>query len=242
MSLDAGKEADGILAALSTLGNPVRAENEKRYLKSAMVHYGVTVPLTRKTGLAWHRANPEATRADVVRVAELLWESDVFEARMASAEILKAAQGKLSLDDFPLLERFLREARTWALVDTISTGVCDLLHQRFPESGETLDRWAKDPDFWLRRAALLTLLRPLVRGGGDFERFGRYADSMLGEREFFIRKALGWVLRDTARKRQKLVAGWLAPRAKRASGLTFREAVKHMEVDLRMALQKARED
>ena len=66
----------------------------------------------------------------------------------------------------------------------------------------------------------------LRRGSGDFGRFGRYADSMLEEREFFIRKAIGWVLRDTGRKRPELIAAWLEPRAERASGVTLREAVK----------------
>jgi len=56
-----------------------------------------------------------------------------------------------------------------------------------------LDRWAADEDFWVRRAALLSLLRPLRRGEGDFGRCARYADMMLAEREFFIRKAIGWV-------------------------------------------------
>ena len=57
------------------------------------------------------------------------------------------------------------------------------------------------------------LLVALRQGGGDFERFGRYADAMLEEREFFIRKAIGWVLRDTGRKRPELVFEWLLPRA-----------------------------
>ena len=91
-----------------------------------------------------------------------------------------------------------------------------------------LDRWATDDDFWVRRSALLALLLPLRRGGGDFARFGRYADAMLEEREFFIRKAIGWVLRDTSRKRPELVYAWLRPRVARASGVTVREAVKHL--------------
>ena len=53
---------------------------------------------------------------------------------------------------------------------------------------------------------MLALLVPLRRGGGDFTRFGRYADAMLEEKEFFIRKAIGWVLRDTAAA-PDLVAG-----------------------------------
>jgi 3-methyladenine DNA glycosylase AlkD len=90
-----------------------------------------------------------------------------------------------------------------------------------------------DEDFWLRRSALLALLLALRRGGGDFERFARYADPMLDEREFFIRKAIGWVLRDMSRKRPDLVYAWLEPRAARASGVTAREAVKHLPADQR---------
>ena len=86
------------------------------------------------------------------------------------------------------------------------------LVERYPELTGVLDRWAADPDFWIRRSALLSLLLPLRRGAGDFERFSRYADQMLDEREFFIRKAIGWVLRETAKQRPALVAAWLEPR------------------------------
>jgi 3-methyladenine DNA glycosylase AlkD len=80
---------------------------------------------------------------------------------------------------------------------------------------------------------MLALLKPLRRGDGDFERFGRYADLMLAEKEFFIRKAIGWILRDTGRRRPQLVAEWLAPRVSRASGVTMREAVKPLPAEVR---------
>jgi 3-methyladenine DNA glycosylase AlkD len=80
---------------------------------------------------------------------------------------------------------------------------------------------------------------PLRRGAGDFPRFTRYADQMLEEREFFIRKAIGWVLRETARRRPDLVADWLAPRIHRASGVTVREAVKPLPPAQRDALVAA---
>jgi len=88
------------------------------------------------------------------------------------------------------------------------------------------DRWVRDHDFWIRRAALLALLGPLGRGDGDFGRFAGYADALLDDKEFFIRKAIGWVLRETAKKRPSLVYMWLLPRAARASGVTVREAIK----------------
>ena len=139
-----------------------------------------------------------------------------------------------------LLERLLRESRTWALVDGLAASVGGPLVERAPGAAAVLDRWAVDDDFWIRRAALLASLESLRRGEGDFERFGKYADAMLDEKEFFIRKAIGWVLRDTARKRPDMVFGWLLPRATRASGVTLREACKPLSAEQRVAIEAAR--
>ena len=124
-------------------------------------------------------------------------------------------------------------------------GVADAPAETRPdpaELGKKVDRWARDEDPWLRRSAMLALLLPLRRGEGDFERFARYADSMLEEREPFIRKAIGWVLRETAKKRPGLVHEWLLPRAARASGLTVREAVKPLPEDEREEIMAAHRD
>jgi 3-methyladenine DNA glycosylase AlkD len=85
----------------------------------------------------------------------------------------------------------------------------------------------------------MLLLVPLRRGAGDFERFARYAEEMLEEKEFFIRKAIGWVLRETGKQRPQLVDGWLAPRIDRASGVTVREAVRYLPRARREALTAA---
>jgi 3-methyladenine DNA glycosylase AlkD len=116
----------------------------------------------------------------------------------------------------------------------------DALVERFPELDSVLDRWAVDDDFWIRRSALLALLGGLRRGDGDFHRFSRYADALLDDKEFFVRKAIGWVLRETAKKRPRLVYEWLLPRATRASGVTLREAVKPLSENQRAAVLAAR--
>ena len=138
------------------------------------------------------------------------------------------------------MEGFLRTSGTWALVDGLAADVMGSLVERAPELLATLDRWATDDDFWIRRSALLSLLVPLRRGDTtQFARFGGYADAMLADREFFIRKAIGWVLRETAKRQPGLVADWLAPRAHRASGVTIREAVKWLPAEQRAALMAA---
>ncbi len=78
----------------------------------------------------------------------------------------------------------------------------------------------------MRRAALLAHLPALRRGEGSWDWFAELADGMLEEREFVVRKAIGWVLRETAKRRPQLVVDWLEPRAHRAAGLTVREAIK----------------
>lgn len=219
--------ADQIEAELRVLGTPERAAQEKRYLKSELEHLGVTVPAMRKAMVAFLRTHPALERDDVIALARALWKKPVHERRSAAVELLEQSKRLLLAEDAGLVEDFLREARGWALVDNLAATVAGHLVERFPgKLGAVLDRWAKDGDVWLRRSALLALLLPLRRGDGDFERFGRYADAMLEEKEFFIRKAIGWVLRETAKKTPDRVVAWLVPRAARASGLTVREACK----------------
>ena len=118
--------------------------------------------------------------------------------------------------------------RAGALGTTLAAGVAAPLVERFPALGRTLARWAPEENFWFRRAALLAELVALREGRGDLGRFARHADAMLEEKEFFIRKAIGWILRETSKKRPELVRDWILPRKARASGLTFREATKHL--------------
>lgn len=202
-------------------------------------YLGARVPLVRSTTKAALRAHPPVERSDLVTLAERLWDGGVYDLRLAAIDALRARIELLEAEDMQTLERFVREAQTWALLDTLSISVLAPLVERYPELVATLDRWAEDEDFWVRRQAMLSLLPALRGGGGDFERFAGYADAMLDEREFFIRKAIGWVLREVSKKRPAIVAEWLAPRTGRASGVTFREAVKYLDADDRERLTAA---
>jgi 3-methyladenine DNA glycosylase AlkD len=130
--------------------------------------------------------------------------------------------------DLPLIERLLRESLTWALVDELAADVVGgILAASRETATPVLDRWASDPDFWIRRSSLLAELRPL-RAGTELAPFLRRAEAMLDEKEFFIRKAIGWVLREVGKRRPEEVGEWLAPRTHRASGVTMREAVRYL--------------
>jgi 3-methyladenine DNA glycosylase AlkD len=239
-AIDVRVLAGSIDTELQAGGNPQRAERERAYLKSSLRHYGTSVPSIRAIAKATARRHPGLTHDQLLELVDVLWAARVHERRVVCVELLVLHLDRLGPGDSPLLERLVRESQTWALVDVLAATVMGGLVERHVELGGVLDRWAVDDDFWLRRSALLALLVPLRQGRGDFERFGRYADSMLDEREFFIRKAIGWVLRDTGRKRPHLVYDWLLPRAARASGVTIREAIKPLSVGQRAAIAAAR--
>ena len=238
--MNVGNIARAIEAELRLAGDPERAVQEKRYLKSELQHFGASVPTIRRIAKAALADHPTLGHDDLVTLVAALWSRPVHECRMAAVEILDLGSELLHSDDIALVERLIRESRTWALVDGLAASVAGALVERDAELGATLDRWASDDDFWVRRSALLALLLPLRRGEGDFERFAGYADAMLEEREFFIRKAIGWVLRETARKQPDRVYAWLEPRAVRASGVTVREAIKYLSEEQRNAIVSSR--
>lgn len=220
--------ADGIEAGLRGVGDPERAAQERGYLKSDLEFIGVAVPGIRKVVRGALRAAPELDRELLLALVEELWGRGVYELRSSAVVALQERAGLLEARDLGVLERLIRESKTWALVDPLTADVCGGLLARFPELRLEVDRWSVDADFWVRRAALLVHLGPLRRGEGDFAWFAGYADAMLEEREFFIRKAIGWVLRETAKRRPELVIRWIESRTDRASGVTMREVTRHL--------------
>ncbi len=241
-SAEARSWADRLEETMRPLGESERAEHSKGYLKIDLRFLGLRVPVLRKAVKAQLRETDDLDHDAVIAIVEALWDSDLFERRAAAVEVLSARPQLVETSDLPLLERMLRESNTWALVDALAIDTVGMLLERDPGVQVELDRWASDEDFWIRRSALLAHLRPLRRGEGDFETFSRQADEMLEEREFFIRKAIGWVLRDTSRQRPQLVIDWIAPRTGRASGVTMREVVRHLPEAERERLMAAYRD
>ena len=229
--------AKRIETELRAVGSPKRAEGEKRYLKSDIEHLGTGMPALRAIVKSTLKESPVK---DPVLLARQLWRKPVFELRVAAIAVLRSNIDALTPEDMDTLESMLRGSKTWALVDDLATNVLGPLVVAHPTLGRTLDAWAEDDDFWIRRSAVLALLGELKRGEGDTKRFFAHADAMLEEKEFFIRKAIGWILREMSKKRPELVAEWILPRAHRASGVTIREVVRYLPEDVVQEIKDAR--
>ncbi|WP_067454483.1 DNA alkylation repair protein [Actinomadura macra] len=229
--MDVEAEAARVLAELRVQGDPARAENEKRYLKSDFAHVGVSVPAVRKVALSTVRKAP--TRDELLALVHSLWTvtddgRPVHETRVAAVEILAKRAALLEPGDLGVAERLVRDSVSWVYVDHLAEKVAGALVIRYPSLGAALDVWVTDPYMWVRRTAMLALLPGVRSGTPDLDRLSRFGDALIGEKEFFIRKALGWVLRELSRKDPAWVTAWVDARTDAVSGVTIREAVRHL--------------
>jgi 3-methyladenine DNA glycosylase AlkD len=130
--------------------------------------------------------------------------------------------------DIAFVEKLIRRSEGWSHVDFLAVQIAGPIVQKYKSARKLMTRWSRDESFWIRRSSMLSLILELRSEDGDFELFVGFADGMLDEKEFFIRKSIGWVLREASKARPELVYDYLLNRIKRVSGLTLREGSKRL--------------
>jgi 3-methyladenine DNA glycosylase AlkD len=230
--------ADEFLRHFSEEGDDDRAAQQRAYLKSDLLFHGVSLPTIRKAAREYRAQHPQLGRADLVTLVSELWDTDYHDLRTLGIVLLQRYSTRLETEDLAFVEDLLRRSDTWDHVDGLATWIAGDICSRDSSALHTLERWSIDDNFWIRRASLLAQLTELRRGRGDFELFARFASSMIEEKEFFIRKAIGWVLREVSKKRPELSYGFLLEHIDSVSGLTLREGSKKLPTDQRDDLRR----
>lgn len=220
--------------ALAAAGDPDRAMQQQAYMKSALPYYGLTAPELRallRPLLVEHRFED---RTMWEATARRLWdEAGHREERYAALGLLRhrAYAAWLDVDLLPLLEHLVRTGAWWDVVDEIAAHLVGqvLLDNRAAVT-PVMTSWAIDDHLWIRRTAMLCQLRHRDRtdtGLLEHVLVANLDDTEHGK-EFFIRKALGWALREYARTDAAWVLDFVGTHADRLSGLSRREALKHL--------------
>jgi hypothetical protein len=160
-------------------GSEYRAADDRERLQSDLRFYGASVGAVRGTVRDLARRYPGMTHDDVTALSTELWREPVFERRLASIVLLQANVHRLVSADLTRLEGFVRGGRLTALVDPLALDVIGPLRESLGRRDQVradlaLDRWARE-DVWLARAALLSPLRALRAGAGDWPGFTRRA-------------------------------------------------------------------
>jgi 3-methyladenine DNA glycosylase AlkD len=126
-------------------------------------------------------------------------------------------------DFIAVVERLVTTKSWWDTVDSLAKGGAGALVLRHPDLAATMDRWIDDGNIWLRRTAILHQLGFKERT--DAARLFRYCALRAGEQEFFIRKALGWALREYSKVDAEAVRAFVSEHERELSGLSKREAL-----------------
>jgi 3-methyladenine DNA glycosylase AlkD len=213
-----------IREALRAAADPALAPGQQAYMKSAMPFLGVRVPDARRIATQAARGSVDV---DELRDAALdLWRAAGYREERYAAQALmalKPLRGRLDLLD--VHEEMIRTGAWWDHVDEVAHRLADLLDAHPAELSVELRVWADDEDLWIRRAAIIAQLQRKDRV--DHALLSDVIEANLGDEEFFIRKAIGWALRDHARADPDWVRAFVDAHPS-LSPLSRREALKHL--------------
>lgn len=209
------------LQALTPLSNPSRALDMAAYMKNYFVFLGIQTPARR-------RATQNLIKALVgspLPLAQALWALPEREYQYAACDLLRAHSPRLEVCDLPALAGLVTTKSWWDTVDSLAPTLGELV-QRHPPLQAVMDEWIDADNLWLRRVAILHQLQ--WKSATDQARLFAYCRRRAGDTDFFIRKALGWALRQYARTAPEAVKAFLQDERSRLSPLTLREAGKHL--------------
>ncbi len=214
---------------LAAVADPDRVAPVQRYLKTDMPLFGVAKPLLRPIlrELTSSVVDDAATWEAVVRS---LWRGPERELKYLAIGYVRARPSRrfLTPDALPLLEQLVREGAWWDLVDEIAVhGVGPVVAHHREEVRPVLEAWIGDPDVWVRRTALLCQLQH--KEATDFGQLTDFVRRQAADESFWIRKAIGWALRQHSRTDPDAVRAFLASEDGQAlAPLSRREAAKHL--------------
>ena len=218
---------EAVRAALRGAAQPELAPPMQAYMKSATPFLGVRVPVMRTLTRALARLRPFTTSADLTDTVLRLWrEAGYREERYAAITLLDTPAARRLRDPavLPALRELIVTGAWWDYVDELAHRVGDLLLSWPAEVRPAVLAWTRSDDRWLRRAAVICQLG--TRDRADIELLTIAIESAIGDNDFFLRKAIGWALRDYARTNPAWVRSFADTHE--LSPLSRREALKHL--------------
>ena len=216
-----GALVDTVRAGLAARARPGKAPDMQAYLKSAMPVYGVARAGHREIARGLPALEGFGAWRDFVLT---LWRgAEHREERYVALDVIALPRYRAyrTMDALPIYEELIVTGAWWDLVDPVATR---RLEELFPEVVPVLREWSVSEDMWLRRSAILAQVHR--KADTDFALLAALVEPNRGDREFFIRKAIGWALREYAKTDPHAVAAYCETRE--LSGLSRREALKHV--------------
>lgn len=212
------------LNQLAAFKNPARAVVEQKYHKSTRQHWGVSVPNIEKLA---HQFGKSLDEAALIKLADELWHTNIFDAMTAALKIMALPKIKPSPELWQQVKQYLLVIDGWALEDHLARTAWKCIEADEKRLDE-VEAWTKHPNFWIRRAALIFTL-PYAKIGKNPERMLQWAGLYATDPEWFIQKAIGWWLRDLGKRNPERVLKFLKQHWKILKPVARKEATRKLD-------------
>ncbi|MEU0672013.1 DNA alkylation repair protein [Streptomyces sp. NPDC006172] len=222
--------ADAVLerltAAYAAAADPARAVAMRAYMKDVAPFLGLPTPERRALSRAVLAGTARPDEADCTAIALRCWALPEREYHYFAVDLLRRHVGRCTSGFLPVARHLVTTVPWWDTVDLLAAHVVGALVAADPGLRAEMDAWIADDDLWLVRTALLHQLRHKERT--DADRLFAYCLRQAAHPDFFIRKAIGWSLREYAKTDPEAVRAFLARKGHRFTPLSVREALKNI--------------
>ncbi|MFG2620897.1 DNA alkylation repair protein [Streptomyces sp. NPDC048507] len=215
-----------LTAAYGAAADPVQAAPMAAYMKGVAPFLGIRTPLRRQLSAAVTKDTPNPSETDCAALALRCWELAEREYRYFAVDYLRRHVARCSSAFLPVVRHLIVTQPWWDTVDLLAAHTVGPLVAADPRLTAVMDAWIGDEDLWLVRAALLHQLAH--KSATDAGRLFAYCHEQAGHSDFFVRKAIGWALREYAKTDPGAVHAFVSRERALLSPLSAREALKNL--------------
>jgi len=222
---------------LKKLSNKQFAEDIKKYIKSPYEFYGIRVPEIRTLAKRLHE---EHSLKEFYKIFDKLWKSGYHEEMSLAIYTLQLYKEDFSPATFNFLKPKLKDMKSWDQIDSVASNIIGQILLKYPKLEKEIIKLSKSKNIWLKRMAIVSTL-PLIKKGG-IKLTMRLAEEYVDDKESYIQKATGWMLREAGKQKPEIVKKFILKHV-HMPVITFSYATEHMK-ELRKVrkLKKLREN
>ena len=174
--------------------NPKLAAGQKAYMKNHFEFYGISAPKRKEIQKPFLQKQHLPPKRDLEKLVRKLWSLPQRENQMFAQELVQRYSKQFEKKDMEIMEYMVTHKSWWDTVDFIASNLMGPYFVLYPGLRKKYVRqWLSSKNMWLQRSALLFQLK--YKNQLDKELLGFAVNQLLGSKEFFINKAIGWILR-----------------------------------------------
>jgi 3-methyladenine DNA glycosylase AlkD len=203
--------------------NPANAAGQAAYMKNHFAFWGISSPIRKDIQRPFFLKSYLPAKSEAKEIIRILWAKPQREFHYFAQEFFLKYSNDLEKEDIELMEYMVLNNSWWDTIDFIAPKLMGNYFKKFPElRRKYTEVWIKSGNIWLQRSAILFQLK--YKEQLDTQLLSEIINKLSGSDEFFINKAIGWILREYSKTNPRWVLHFVEKN--QLSNLSKREAIR----------------